>query len=277
VLAAAAALGALSLCSAAPSFAARPAAAGRYLWNANNGGGAGVLQFSPDGRRITSDGWESPTFFDYYGSYVTATAACPDFADVVLDVKFGKAAGQSVAVSRAGTFRASVAGDGSDTNEPDATGRITLNGIVLGRTKVLVTFSGRMTWSPTPGQSESCPIPAQRAVFHLQHEPRFVSCTHHPGHTLLRTRAGFVYRARGEDEDGSSPWAYACLIGGRQIPLAPMTYEATTESTLYDFRLTRTHVRYTQEIPIEFADPATHTVTVDLRGYGRLISDKWLN
>jgi hypothetical protein len=47
--------------------------------------------------------------------------------------------------------------------------------------------------------------------------------------------------------------------------------------TLYDFRLTGTRVRYTQDIPIEFADPATHTLTVDLRGHGRLISDKWWN
>jgi hypothetical protein len=271
------ALAVVSLWSAAPSFAARPAAAGRYLWNGPTNGyrSEGVLQFSPGERRITSEGWESGEFFDYYGSYLTIDVECEDVGDA-LDFKFGGPAGQRVLVSASGTFRASLrsTGSGGSTSAggPTGTGHITVRGRVLNRTQVLVMLRGQ--WGPTE-QPEACAIPPQRLVFHLQREPRFADCAHHPGHTLLTTKAGFVYRARGEDEYRSSPWAYACLVGGRQIALGPLTDEATIELTMYDFRLTGTEVRYTQATPIEFAPTAIHVLTVDLRGYGRLVSDKW--
>jgi hypothetical protein len=123
------------------------------------------------------------------------------------------------------------------------------------------------TYQPEQAMT-SCPIAQQRFRFRLRPMPPFGSCANAPGRTVLKSARSRLYETWGVDETGRQTYAYACLRGGRAIPLGGTTYGF--DGSVAKFRLAGPYASFVYGVDNEGGQSEVLGV-VDLRGLGRTV------
>jgi hypothetical protein len=258
------ALGLLALAWPASALAARPAPGGRYLLFAKGSvygiTSSGVLQVSGSGRALTSDAIPfSPVWRHYFGSYLQQAVPCGSVAPAF---HLGAPGAAPVPIDSHGRFSVVAMGE---TGFADAA-TVQLQGRFVSRSEAVVQIvSG--TYQPAQSQA-SCAIPPKTFHFQLRPMPPFGSCATAPGRTVLRTARSRLYKTWGVDEAGRQTYAYACLRGGRAVPLGGTTY--TFDGSVGRFRLAGPFASFVYGVNNEGGRSEVLGV-VDLHGRGRTV------
>src|SRR4051794_28255506 len=260
-------LGLFLLAWPASALAARPVPGGRYLLFAKGTiygtERSGVLQLSGSGRALTSDGIPfSPVWRHYFGSYLQKSLSCgSDEEDAVFHL--GAPGSPPVAVGSHGCFTTVAM---SDPTESSGSQVVQLRGNFSSRSKAVVEIV-KGTFQPE-GAKQPCPIPHQTLHFHLRPMPPFGRCATAAGRTVLSTARSRVYKTWGVDETGRQTYAYACLRGGRPIPLGATS--SGIDGSVAKFRLAGQYASFVYGVDNEGGRTEVLGV-VDLRGLGRTV------
>ena len=251
----------------ASALAARPVPGGRYLLFAKGSVYgitlSGVLQVSGSGRALTSDGIPfSPVWRYYFGSYLQKSLRCgSDEADAVFHL--GAPGSPPVAVGSHGRFTTVAMGDPTESSGSQV---VQLRGHFASRSEAVVEIV-KGTFQPE-GATQPCPIPHQTLHFHLRPMPPFGRCATAAGRTVLSTARSRVYKTWGVDETGRQTYAYACLRGGRPIPLGGTSYGF--DGSVAKFRLAGQYASFVYGVDNEGGRTEVLGV-IDLRGLGRTV------
>jgi hypothetical protein len=257
----------LALAWPASALAARPVPGGRYLLFAKGSVYgitlSGVLQLSGSGRALISDGIPfSPVWRHYFGSYLQKSLNCGSNKDDAV-FHLGTPGYQPVPVDSYGRFTTVAMSDQSGSTDSEV---VQLRGRFVSRSEAVVEIvSG--TYQPAQAMT-SCAIPHQTFHFHLRPMPPFGSCAKAPGRTVLSTARSRVYTTWGVDETGRQTYAYACLRGGRAIPLGGTSYGF--DGSVAKFRLAGPFASFVYGVDNEGGQSEVLGV-VDLRGLGRTV------
>jgi len=252
----------------ASALAARPVPGGRYLLFAKGTiygtERSGVLQLSGSGRALTSDGIQfSPVWRHYFGSYLEKSVSCGSAAQDDAVFHLGAPGYPPVPIDSRGRFTIVATGD---QNAPYNSEVAQLRGRFVSRSEAVVEIVSGTFLSPQ-GMT-SCPIPHQTFRFQLRPMPPFGTCAKAPGRTVLSTARSRLYKTWGVDETGRQTYAYACLHGGRAVPLGGTTY--TFDGSVAQFRLAGPYASFVYGVDNEGGRSETLGV-IDLRGLGRTV------